>query len=702
MGKSVVDDNIKYFDSKFGERKGSKTGGIHKSDPSGGIYQTKDDTYLIKRDVSKSQNDVAEYLSAKIFEETAKNSGAEIELARLNSNAPNPTNNQNAFLVSKYFKNGYQDFYKEAKYNDRPSKLEAIQSKLMSRNYVNRKLAEKDAKGQYKYQDYEKIMASSLLVGDFSVHSGNIGVLTQDNNKLVRIDFGAAFRDFSSEVKPFASIKNRIGAEKNYFLRDHPKERIVNRAFSKELRNIANKDLNSTIDQAWQQIETNFKAENVKKGENTIYSFAKQIGADEVDPKDFLKNRLKERQQSLKNFANEIDLQLAVREKDQNKILDVIKKAEEESPGHFAKIFNDPSKSDLGTKFSSNEIKQMSAVLDSLKPSVERAQDSVSFNSPSAEKLNINTSISEQINDKQKEALHDTLKDIDENAKKFGAAAFLQYLQAPENKVHIDKALNSELFKQRINEISRNDYQKLHSQYKDSLKPIDWDSPSPQKGERVQILKNDNGQILCTLTETSVEAKGNPVGVASYRKIDFPMNLDQGAQGPLYVAMALKDEKGKNMPARDALYFTANYDENGKLTNMSSPVPVKFMGKGGDAIGYIEANGQKYTLPVTRSKYEQMAKEIGLDKNIGIATKIEVKDNSLEKNDIKIDTHRQSPSSDKTNNLEKLTSPSVPSGPKPALKRQKNIDSNNKNIMSPPSTPQTNTWVKGSKNQGRS
>lgn len=42
----------------FSTRKGSKTGGIHASDPEGGIYKSEDGqtTFLFKRDVKKLRN----------------------------------------------------------------------------------------------------------------------------------------------------------------------------------------------------------------------------------------------------------------------------------------------------------------------------------------------------------------------------------------------------------------------------------------------------------------------------------------------------------------------------------------------------------------------------------------------------------------------------------------------------------------------
>jgi hypothetical protein len=86
--------------------------------------------------------------------------------------------------------------------------------------------------------------------------------------------------------------------------------------------------------------------------------------------------------------------------------------------------------------------------------------------------------------------------------------------------------------------------------------------------------------------------------------------------------MAVKDQNGRNISEKEAVYFTAHYDEQGKLTEISSPIPVKFMGKGDDAVGYIERVGpdgkpKVYTLPVTQGKYKEMMKEVA--KNQGMA-----------------------------------------------------------------------------------
>ena len=90
------------FDPKYGKRKGDKGDGIHEADPDGGRYDLEEggqvsERFLIKRDTHNGKNDIAEYLAASIFQQTARDYGAQIELAKNQSVSPQNPENQNAF-----------------------------------------------------------------------------------------------------------------------------------------------------------------------------------------------------------------------------------------------------------------------------------------------------------------------------------------------------------------------------------------------------------------------------------------------------------------------------------------------------------------------------------------------------------------------------------------------------------------------------
>lgn len=108
------------FDPKYGIRIGSKEDGIHEADPDGGRYDLISpepkrevlERFLIKRDTHNGKNDIAEYLAASIFQQTARGYGAEIELAKNKSSSPNNPENQNAFLASKFLNKVTEIFLK--------------------------------------------------------------------------------------------------------------------------------------------------------------------------------------------------------------------------------------------------------------------------------------------------------------------------------------------------------------------------------------------------------------------------------------------------------------------------------------------------------------------------------------------------------------------------------------------------------------
>lgn len=142
---------------------------------------------------------------------------------------------------------------------------------------------------------------------------------------------------------------------------------------------------------------------------------------------------------------------------------------------------------------------------------------------------------------------------------------------------------------------------------------------------KTQIVRDANDREIATLTEathqvnppqTVQKSDGTPVEIKNYRTIDFPIELNEG--GSMHLSLAVKDQHGRNIAASKAVYFTAHYDDDGKLIEVSSPRPVKFNGTGSDAVGYIEHGGQIYTLPVTQEKYKAMMQEVAKNKGHGV------------------------------------------------------------------------------------
>ena len=211
-------------------------------------------------------------------------------------------------------------------------------------------------------------------------------------------------------------------------------------------------------------------------------------------------------------------------------------------------------------------------------------------------------------------------------------SSFRAFLQTDNGKENLSSAMQKPETENELKHIESNGYKEVHSQFQDSFKKVDWVSP-PNSKTRLSEIKDADGQHITSLKETTVQGAATQVAledgtmrsIKSYRQIEFPKEIE-GGKGPAHFSMAVKDENGRNVPEKAAVYFTAHYDDKGKLTEVSSPVPVKFMGKGDDAIGYIERGGKVYTLPVTQGKYKEMMLKVEANKGMGanVSQSIEV------------------------------------------------------------------------------
>ena len=207
---------------------------------------------------------------------------------------------------------------------------------------------------------------------------------------------------------------------------------------------------------------------------------------------------------------------------------------------------------------------------------------------------------------------------------------FRAFLSNQDNQGLINKAFEDSETKKRLEAAEIAGYKNVLSTYsaangyQGGFKPVQWENQISASDLRATVVRNDAGDELCTLNETTVKTKpftvakqdGTQVQISSYREIDFPIKLDK-ADGSMHLSMvALKADGTK--PSKDkAVYFTAHYEEgkDGKpqLKEISSPQPLKFAGDGPDAVAYIEHGGEIYTLAVTRGKYQEMMQEVKLN-----------------------------------------------------------------------------------------
>ncbi|UCM93061.1 MAG: Sca4 family protein [Rickettsia endosymbiont of Cimex lectularius] len=273
---------------------------------------------------------------------------------------------------------------------------------------------------------------------------------------------------------------------------------------------------------------------------------------------------------------------------------------------------------------------QLSNITEVIEPT-EEAQDLVTLtNSVSSssffgieEELDpITQAIRQEILQKQRNILKDYIAaNLDVTVNYHDDQKFAEYLKNVNNRAIINQAFLNSKVKAELEKTEIAGYKKVHHNFADRFHTISWQDGDRQDNIRSQIVRNDSGDELATIKETTHKintlvslSDGTLKQINNYRTIDFPTEL-VNKSGPMHLSLAVKDENGRNISLDRAVYFTAHYDSQGKLSEISSPKPVRFNGEGDEAIGYIEHLGHVYSLPVTQGKYREMM--LALEKNKG-------------------------------------------------------------------------------------
>ncbi|AGJ01853.1 Sca4 family spreading effector [Rickettsia prowazekii] len=296
----------------------------------------------------------------------------------------------------------------------------------------------------------------------------------------------------------------------------------------------------------------------------------------------------------------------------------------------------------------------------------------------------ITEAIRKEILEKQRDILREyfvnTNPELAEQiAKEEDDRKFRAFLSNQDNYALINKAFEDTKTKKNLEKAEIVGYKNVLSTYsvangyQGGFQPVQWENQVSASDLRSTVVKNDEGEELCTLNETTVKTKdlivakqdGTQVQINSYREINFPIKLDK-ANGSMHLSMvALKADGTK--PAKDkAVYFTAHYEEgpNGKpqLKEISSPQPLKFVGTGDDAVAYIEHGGEIYTLAVTRGKYKEMMKEVALNHGQSVALSQTIAEDLTHVQGPSHETHKPIiiPNQELESSIEQHTSQQVP------------------------------------------
>lgn len=340
--------------TKWGFWKPKGKAGVHSAGEYGGFYTRSENGTVVERALIKCEEtdisaNISEFIGSKIFGAIAPGYGAEVSLTTPQGLQTLPPDGSGVYVRSSFFKDYAADMYVDM---DKNMSKENAPSKILRTAALKNEKGEVEALGrpymmgsqkvlgkafdELHYQGFDQVAPTSLLIGDFDMHTGNIGVIRQKGSdpKLVRIDFGGAFANLSDNVHPHSHSRHIVGFGPTNHFREFPRKLKLNDQFVNSLFTAANKDLGPEIDKTFQELaqyyEPKVLGEWAKKAMPKQFKDRKPEEINVTEITDSFKEVMGKRQQSLKEFGIEIKLGLLLEKKPDGRVGFKDKKAEVE------------------------------------------------------------------------------------------------------------------------------------------------------------------------------------------------------------------------------------------------------------------------------------------------------------------------------------------------------------------------------------
>ncbi|MFP3018487.1 MAG: hypothetical protein ACEY3E_06380 [Candidatus Tisiphia sp.] len=238
----------------------------------GGIYKSSDDLLSMIKSEGDSRKNISEFLGSQIFQATNPNHGAKVSLTvpdhlteKVHQERGLQSDGSEVYVRSEFFKNYSGDMYvdmdEHMSTKTKPSgwlRKDGGRPIFMgTRELLSNTLSK--AFEELHYSSFDKIAPTSLLIGDFDIHTGNIGVIRDPEDstippKLVRIDFAGSLDKLEDNIHPYSWSRHLpLLGPTNHF-REFPSKLSHNDSFVKGLLDTAQVDLNKTIDDSFAEL----------------------------------------------------------------------------------------------------------------------------------------------------------------------------------------------------------------------------------------------------------------------------------------------------------------------------------------------------------------------------------------------------------------------------------------------------------------
>ncbi|WP_250311784.1 Sca4 family protein [Rickettsia endosymbiont of Oedothorax gibbosus] len=350
--------------------------GANEAGELGGIYSSQDNILFMVKKENKPEKNISEFLGSQIFQATNPEHGAKVSLivpdhltTKVDQEGGLQNDGSEVYVQSEFFKNYSGDMYvdmdnhmsKKTKPGGWLRKDGGRPLFMGTRELLSSTLTK--AFEELHYSDFDKIAPTSLLIGDFDIHTGNIGVVRDTNNstippRLVRLDFAGSFDQLDDEIRPHSWSRHLpLLGPTNHF-REFPSTIKYNDLFVKGLLDTAQVDLNNTIDNSFVELSKYYSDKALANwAKMTMSQKFKNIAPENIkiaDVKDALKETMQKRQQSLKEYGLQIKLGLLVTRGKINK--PELKKLVQEHFDYFNNIIDQRKRLELKKKTEGNYV----------------------------------------------------------------------------------------------------------------------------------------------------------------------------------------------------------------------------------------------------------------------------------------------------------------------------------------------------------
>ena len=334
-----------------------KDSGANSAGELGGFYENEasGQKAMVKADPRPALN-IAEFLAGQICQKLIPDASARINFAKVDNSQGPSEDGKNVYVVSEFISGWqgtlYEDIKKTLGENPEISKNMGIESAQILTTFMRRGALTKafDIQNQAGNNlNFGEVQATNLLINNIDTHLNNIGPIkgADGKHRLGTIDYGAAFNDVKSAVKPHGIIdkllSHAVHAQGWNNLIFYPENQKINARFVAELDKVAKTDLSDTYSKGFKTISEYYGPKPIEEfalrtglmDKATIKSLQKlyQNRPEYPDP-DQYKNKLlenlekrmniamKARQQDLARFSAQIKADLCVGVKDNKLTLD--------------------------------------------------------------------------------------------------------------------------------------------------------------------------------------------------------------------------------------------------------------------------------------------------------------------------------------------------------------------------------------------